>query len=54
MTENFEEFAKTAAAMSVTPSLVFDSVAEEAQLPVEEPKQEVLDDSMLNDEEKRW
>ncbi|MEE1254974.1 MAG: toxic anion resistance protein [Lachnospiraceae bacterium] len=52
MTENFEEFAKTAAAMSVTPSLVFDSVAEEAQLPVEEPKQEVLDDSMLNDEEK--
>lgn len=53
MTENFEEFAKTAAAMSVTPSLVFDSVAEEAQLPVEEPKQEVLDDSMLNDEEKK-
>lgn len=53
MTENFEEFVKTAAAMSVTPSLVFDSVAEEAQLPVEEPKQEVLDDSMLNDEEKK-
>ena len=53
MTENFEEFSKTAATMSVTPSLVFDSVAEEAQLPVEEPKQEVLDDSMLNDEEKK-
>ena len=53
MTENFEEFAKTAATMSVTPSLVFDTVAEEPQLPVEEPKQEILDDSMLNDEEKK-
>ena len=53
MTENFEEFAKTAAAMSVTPSLVFDTVGEEPQLPVEEPKQEILDDSMLNDEEKK-
>ncbi len=53
MTENFEEFAKTAAAMSVAPSLVFDTVGEEPQLPVEEPKQEVLDDSMLNDEEKK-
>ena len=53
MTENFEEFAKTAAAMPVAPSLVFDTVAEEPQLPVEEPKQEILDDSMLNDEEKK-
>ncbi len=53
MTENFEEFAKTAATMSVTPSLVFDTVGEEPQLPVEEPKQEILDDSMLNDEEKK-
>lgn len=53
MTENFEEFAKTAATMSVTPSLVFDSVGEEPQLPVEEPKQESLDDSMLNEEEKK-
>lgn len=53
MTENFEEFAKTAATMSVAPSLVFDTVGEEPQLPVEEPKQEVLDDSMLNDEEKK-
>ncbi len=53
MTENFEEFAKTAATMSVTPSLVFDSVAQEPQLPAEEPKQEILDDSMLNDEEKK-
>lgn len=53
MTENFEEFAKTAAAMPVAPSLVFDAVGEEPQLPVEEPKQEILDDSMLNDEEKK-
>ena len=53
MTENFEEFAKTAATMSVAPSLVFDTVGEEPQLPVEEPKQEILDDSMLNDEEKK-
>lgn len=54
MTENFEEFAKTAASMSVTPSLVFDTVGEEPQLPVEEPqRQEILDDSMLNDEEKK-
>lgn len=53
MTENFEEFAKTAAAMPVAPSLVFDTVAEEPQLPVEEPKQEILDDSMLNEEEKK-
>ena len=53
MAENFEEFAKTAAAMPVAPSLVFDTVAEEPQLPVEEPKQETLDDSMLNDEEKK-
>ena len=53
MTENFEEFAKTAATMSVTPSLVFDTVGEEPQLPVEEPKQEILDDSMLTDEEKK-
>lgn len=53
MTENFEEFSKTAATMSVTPSLVFDVVGEEPQLPVEEPKQEILDDSMLNDEEKK-
>ena len=53
MTENFEEFAKTAATMSVAPSLVFGTVGEEPQLPVEEPKQEILDDSMLNDEEKK-
>lgn len=54
MTENFEEFAKTAAAVPVAPSLVFDAVAEEPQLPTEEPqKQEILDDSMLNDEEKK-
>ena len=53
MTENFEEFAKTAATMSVAPSLVFDTVGEEPQLPVEESKQEILDDSMLNDEEKK-
>lgn len=53
MTENFEEFAKTAATMSVTPSLVFDGVGEEPQLPVEESKQESLDDSMLNEEEKK-
>ena len=53
MTENFEEFAKTAATMSVAPSLVFDTVGEEPQLPVEEPKQEILDDSMLSDEEKK-
>lgn len=53
MTENFEEFAKTAAAMPVAPSLVFDAVGEEPQLPVEEHKQEILDDSMLNDEEKK-
>ena len=53
MTENFEEFAKTAATMSVAPSLVFGTVGEEPQLPVEESKQEILDDSMLNDEEKK-
>lgn len=53
MTENFEEFAKTAATMNVAPSLVFDSVGEEPQLPAEEPEQEGLDDSMLNDEEKK-
>lgn len=54
MTQNFEEFAKTAAAVPVAPSLVFDTVAEEPQLPVEEPqKQEILDDSMLTEEEKK-
>ena len=54
MTENFEEFAKTAAAVPVAPSLVFDAAPEAPNLPVEEPvKQEVLDDSMLTDEEKK-
>ena len=37
-----KEFAKTAATMSVAPSLVFDTVGEEPQLPVEESKQEIL------------
>ena len=54
MTENFEEFAKTAAAVPVAPSLVFDAAPEAPNLPVEEPvKQEVLDDSMLTEEEKK-
>lgn len=53
MTENFEEFAKSAATVNITPSLVFDSAEEETQLLAEEPKQEILDDSMLNDEEKK-
>ena len=54
MTENFEEFAKTAAAVPVAPSLVFDAAPVAPNLPVEEPaKQEVLDDSMLTDEEKK-
>ncbi len=55
MTENFEEFAKSAAEVPVAPSLVFDMPQSEPQLPVtEEPaKQEILDDSMLNEEEKK-
>ena len=54
MTDNFEEFAKTAAAVPVAPSLVFDAAPEAPNLPVEEPaKQEVLDDSMLTEEEKK-
>lgn len=54
MTENFEEFAKTAAAVPVAPSLVFDAAPEESELPAKEPaKQEALDDSMLTEEEKK-
>lgn len=54
MTENFEEFAKTAAAVPVAPSLVFDAAPEEEELPAKESaKQEALDDSMLTEEEKK-
>lgn len=54
MTENFEEFAKTAAAVPVAPSLVFDAAPEEPELPAKESaKQEALDDSMLTEEEKK-
>ena len=56
MTDNFEEFAAAAKKTTAAPSLVF---GEAPQAPdpsfqkPEQPKQEILDDSMLSEEEKR-
>lgn len=57
-TNEFEEFTKTAA--PVAPSLVFGEVKEETQVPVVveqetvvETQEEVIDDSMLSDDEKQ-
>ncbi len=55
MTDNFEEFTEFTKAPSA-PSLVFDAPPEEPAAPEpvpEPPKKDVLDDSMLTDEEKK-
>lgn len=56
MADNFEEFAAAAKKTPVMPSLVFGEApkAPEAQMmETEKPKPEVLDDSMLSEEEKQ-
>ena len=54
MADNFEEFAAAAKKTTVMPSLVFEEAPKAPEVPKEEQaKQEILDDSMLSEEEKQ-